>query len=647
MVFVFTVQSKYIFHETGMTLIIRINDLSYLGYLCPIKTKMYFCTNTNTMKLRSDHTFHIPVMGLGFTIDTPVKVAHFGISSVLSIVEDHLIEQMREVICRNEKIDYVPIVAESEDSRAKRITAYLNLVEKIVNRNMENLIQSPFEEGSELTKYFELLPEDSATKSLYHKMLSLKNSERIDAEIELRKQIIPGTIDVNIMTKVDKTNYGKDGEPLAQEYSDALSALRGFANSNLSSSVVFSAGLNPRLYSYCEKFEDFYPDINGKLKKKIILKVSDYRSAYVQGKFLAKKGLWISEFRIESGLNCGGHAFATDGLLLGPILEEFKLNRGKLFGELYETCCTALVTKGKTFRDLPILKISAQGGIGTASENKFLLEYYNLDATGWGSPFLLVPEATSVDNETVQKLATARQSDYFLSHSSPLGIPFNNFRHSSSEAQRQMRIAKSRPGSPCYKKFLSTNTEFTERPICTASREYQNLKIKQAQEQIKNEEELDAAILKITEKDCLCEGLGAAALIVNETKLSHGLKAVAICPGPNLAYFSGVYTLREMVDHIYGRSNILNSLKRPHVFVNELKIYIDYFRKEVENSMKTTTEKQVTYFNNFKKNILCGIDYYTSLVPYLKLVDEIAHEMKTQLMDCKTRLELVPIIQNI
>ena len=42
------------------------------------------------------HTFHIPVMGLGYTIDTPVKVARFGISSVISIIEDHLVERMRE-----------------------------------------------------------------------------------------------------------------------------------------------------------------------------------------------------------------------------------------------------------------------------------------------------------------------------------------------------------------------------------------------------------------------------------------------------------------------------------------------------------------------------------------------------------------------
>ena len=40
------------------------------------------------------HSFHIPVMGTGFTIDTPLKVARYGISSVISLVDDVLIEQV-------------------------------------------------------------------------------------------------------------------------------------------------------------------------------------------------------------------------------------------------------------------------------------------------------------------------------------------------------------------------------------------------------------------------------------------------------------------------------------------------------------------------------------------------------------------------
>ena len=66
------------------------------------------------------HTFHIPVMGLAFTIDTPLKVARFGISSVVSIVEDNLVEQMRAFHCAQAGEAYVPIPTDDIDHRAKR-----------------------------------------------------------------------------------------------------------------------------------------------------------------------------------------------------------------------------------------------------------------------------------------------------------------------------------------------------------------------------------------------------------------------------------------------------------------------------------------------------------------------------------------------
>ena len=42
------------------------------------------------------HSFHIPVMGIGYSIDSPIKVARYGISSVISLVDDILIEEMRK-----------------------------------------------------------------------------------------------------------------------------------------------------------------------------------------------------------------------------------------------------------------------------------------------------------------------------------------------------------------------------------------------------------------------------------------------------------------------------------------------------------------------------------------------------------------------
>ena len=177
----------------------------------------------------------------------------------------------------------------------------------------------------------------------------------------IKDNLSMGSIDVNIMTKLDKENYIND-EKLPVEFNDAHAALRGYANSDLTSSIILSAGMNPRLYSYLEQFEDFYPDDSGEVKKKIILKVSDYRSAFIQGKFLAKKGLWVSEYRIESGLNCGGHAFATDGYLLGPILAEFRDNRKELIQSIHEILVRALSNKNRSVpkTGLP-LKITAHG----------------------------------------------------------------------------------------------------------------------------------------------------------------------------------------------------------------------------------------------------------------------------------------------
>ncbi len=482
------------------------------------------------------HKFHIPVLGLGLTQSTPpIKVARYGISSVISIVDDELIERMREYYSQKKQIDFEPITKSVDDFRAKRITAYLNLVEEMVYDQFAKLKNEPFEPGTDICRYFEMLPEDSQLKQGYDLMMEYPDNVRKTIfQSILRQQMTTGAIDVNIMAKVDKMNYAADGSSAGEENTDALAALRGFANSNLQSSVILSAGMNPRLYSYIETFSDFYPDEAGKLKKKIILKVSDFRSAFIQAKFLAKKGLWVSEFRVESGLNCGGHAFATEGYLLGPILEEFKTRRREMYDELLSSYQLALLTKGISLEKKPSQRISAQGGIGTAEENKFFLDHYNLDATGWGSPFLLVPEATNVDKTTLKQLTGANDDAFYISNASPLGILFNNFKSSSINAQRLERIAKDRPGSPCTKKYLCTNTEFNETPICTASREYQNLKIKQLVTYDLPDDEYKAQYDSITEKICLCEGLCSAVYILNSdiSKAEAKIRRYRYAPRP-------------------------------------------------------------------------------------------------------------------
>ncbi|HLF46011.1 MAG TPA: hypothetical protein VI548_06280 [Chitinophagaceae bacterium] len=555
-------------------------------------------------------------MGLAYTIDTPVKVARFGISSVISIIEDRLVEMMRKHYYPTINREYQPITVHEEDYRAKRITDYLNLVNIIVQMQVEKLRNAAFEAGSEIVKYFEMLSEDNALKQVYHQLMKT-NHQPAKEKIEtyLRTQIRPGSIDVNIMTKTDRNNYDKTGA-LREDGSDAVAALRGYAKSDLqNSSVVFSAGMNPRLYNYLETCREFDAREDGGFTKKIIIKVSDYRSALIQGKYLAKKGIWVSEFRIESGLNCGGHAFATEGYLMGPILEEFKSKKQELIDTLFEIYNAALLKKSnRKFIYHPQMIFSAQGGIGTYEEDVFLHKYYKIESTGWGTPFLLVPEATTVDKETLKLLCAAKEKDIVLSHNSPLGVRFFYLKGTSAENEKILRIKNGKPGSPCTEKHLAFNTEFTKEPICTASHKYQKLKITQLQSLNLPEPEYKKQLNEVLDKECLCVGLSNAAAISYKQTFIKKLNAVTICPGPNIVNFSETVSLQTMVDHIYGRKNILSNKHRPHMFIAEMHLYIDYLKEQLEDSFSSEQfSKKKKYFASFYKNIREGISYYQNL----------------------------------
>ncbi|MFN8206098.1 MAG: hypothetical protein U0T82_01630 [Bacteroidales bacterium] len=558
------------------------------------------------------HNFHIPVMGIGYTIDTPARVAHLGISSVISLVDDILMEKMREFHSMKLNLPFQGITEKIEDFRAKRITLYLDLMDTMVQSRFKELKEKLAEKSDELDAFIQMLPTFSEVRHRFEEFI--RNSPMKHEISEwIEKNLHPGSIDVNIMTKLDKDNY-KGDEKLPVEYNDAHAALRGFANSRLNSAIVLSAGMNPRLFGYFEKFDDFFPDSDGQLKKTIIVKVSDFRSALIQGKMLAKRGLWVTEFRIESGLNCGGHAFATEGFLLGPVLEEFKTRREELHRELERIYMEALRTSNRMLPQTPYrIKITAQGGVGTSSEHEFLLDYYKLDSVGWGTPFLLVPEVVNIDSETLDEIAKAGEEDLYLSNISPLGVPFNSLRNNSKDAEKQRWIVEGRPGSYCPKQYASLNTEFTDKPICTASRQYQKRKINELAGQDLAPHEYSAAVEQITDKSCICVGLGTSALLVNNLNTKVEGPGVSVCPGPNAAYFNRVSSLKEMIQHIYGRQNLVNEQTRPHMFVKELQLYVDYLRNQVQTSVKPITDKQRKYFDSFRTNLMEGISYYKKL----------------------------------
>jgi hypothetical protein len=588
---------------------------------------------------RSAHTFHIPVMGTGFTIDTPLRVAKYGISSVISLVDDVLVEQLRRFHCEREGESYEEIGDCNEDARARRITAYLNLVDRLVRRQVADLQSSPFEPGSEITRYYQMLP-PSPLKGDYREMLATPDpATKALMQEGLRSRAVPGNIEVNIMTKLDRDVYHK-GKALPPEFADDMAALRGFAESDLAGAVVFSAGMNQRLYSYAASFDDFFPREGEESRKWIVLKVSDYRSAMIQGRFLAKRGLWVSEYRVESGLNCGGHAFTSAGQLLGPILAEFLEKKPALLEKLHGTYAKALAATGRPVPAGPrAVRITAQGGIGTPGEDQFLLKHFKVDGTGWATPFMLVPEAVNLDPALLDKLVAAGKEDVYLSDGSPLKVPYWNLRTSAAEEARMERIREGRPGSTCLKRHAAINGEFSKIPICISARGYVKRKLEHLPEEGLTEEQLAVVTTQVLARSCICHDLAGSAT------LKHGIDpeaTPAACPGPAIAFFSKIAALEEMVGYVYGQCKLPVSLERPHMFIRELQLNVQYLREEIERFSLGLLPRAASYFAEFKTNLLSGIEYYRKLSECF--VTEERERFLTELKALGRALEQLPLV---
>ncbi len=561
----------------------------------------------------SVHSFYIPVMGTGFTIDTPIKVAHYGINSVISIVDDGLIEKMRKHYCEQRGAPFMKIPLKDPHHRSERIRLYLNLVKEIVDENFEQLKQSKFEPGSDLARYFDMLPRASKLFKDYEVMCRMAPcEEKFALQLSLKDRMRCGAIDVNLITELDNAIHTRKGEELPEEYNDAHAAIQGFVESDLNSSLIFSGGFKPGLFSYLAQFKEFWPDEEGNLNKKVVIKTTDFRMAVIKSSFLAKKGIWVSEFRIESGVNSGGHAFMVDGKLMGVVLKEFAEGKKELLKDNFKSYKQFHEKAGRKIPDMqPKVTFTAQGGIGNTKEHRDLLQQYQLDAAGWGSPFLLVPEAVNMDPVTQKLLQDAGDEELEIQDISPLGVPFRTLLGTTKELERVAKELDGHPGSPCPRKFFAGNTEFSENPICVSSRQYQTAKLEQINQEKISEEERKEQINAVTEKTCLCLGLSTPALIANEIPHRQEGDGVLVCPGPNLAYFDKVVPLTKMVGHIYGRDNVLDHhAKRPHMFVKELQEYVKYI--EEQEKIEKNPDR-IEELKEFAANLFSGIQYYYDL----------------------------------
>ena len=248
-------------------------------------------------------------------------------------------------------------------------------------------------------------------------------------------------------------------------------------------------------------------------------------------------------------------------------MEEFKIRKQELSESVKKILLPSLSQKEITFEESKFnYNVTVQGGVGCSSEQEFLMRNYKVKSVGWGSPFLLVPEVMNVDNDTLEKLSKAGEDDLYLSDISPLGVPFNNLRNNQKDLEKIERIERNKPGSPCPKKFLQSNKEYSEKPLCTASITFLNKKISDLKEKLINQDEYNKEYSKIVDKVCLCEGLTSSVLKVNQIETPKQSREVAVCPVRILPIFQKLFHLKRWLI-IYMAEKILLQIQIARIFL--------------------------------------------------------------------------------
>jgi hypothetical protein len=99
-----------------------------------------------------------------------------------------------------------------------------------------------------------------------------------------------------------------------------------------------------------------------------------------------------------------------------------------------------------------------------------------------------------------------------------------------------------------------------------------------------------------------------------------------------------------MVGHIYGRLQLISVSDRPNLFINELRLYIDYLKNEIGKKLESLTVNEHRYLTTFRKNLQEGIEYYRSLVPRLaKETERYRDIVRAQLQELELELEMLVI----
>jgi hypothetical protein len=69
------------------------------------------------------------------------------------------------------------------------------------------------------------------------------------------------------------------------------------------------------------------------------------------------------------------------------------------------------------------------------------------------------------------------------------------------------------------------------------------------------------------------------------------------------------------------------------MFVNELRLYVEYLRNELQKRIDSLTTREEKYYVTFKANLLDGIAYYQSLI------EEFVHESERYRESMRIQIE--------
>ena len=94
-----------------------------------------------------------------------------------------------------------------------------------------------------------------------------------------------------------------------------------------------------------------------------------------------------------------------------------------------------------------------------------------------------------------------------------------------------------------------------------------------------------------------------------------------------------------MIDHIYGRINLITDPERPNMFIKELQLNIDFIEKKIIAELNTNSSHIEEYANIYYANLIDGINYFR------KIVSEIIEE--TEIVRSKIRESLDMLEQRI